>query len=77
MVGEYVEVESGKSNDRPKLRQALHRAKVTGATLENDRRCTSRRVPTPQCPLRFGSGRQLFGTFDPELTSPDSGRDSD
>ena len=31
--GEYVEVESGKNNERPKLQQALHRAKVTGATL--------------------------------------------
>ena len=33
LLGEYVEVESGKNSDRPKLKQALHRAKVTGATL--------------------------------------------
>lgn len=33
LVAEFVEVESGKKNDRPKLREALHRAKVTGATL--------------------------------------------
>ena len=33
MIAEFVEVESGKRSDRPKLREALHRAKVTGATL--------------------------------------------
>jgi DNA invertase Pin-like site-specific DNA recombinase len=33
LIAEFVEVESGKRNDRPKLRDALHRAKVTGATL--------------------------------------------
>lgn len=33
LIGEYVEVESGKHSERPKLQQALHRAKVTGATL--------------------------------------------
>lgn len=32
-LGEYVEIESGKRDDRPKLREALHHAKVTGATL--------------------------------------------
>src|SRR5262245_5893149 len=32
-IAEFVEVESGKDDDRPKLREALHRAKVTGATL--------------------------------------------
>ena len=33
IVGQYTEVESGKTNDRPQLLAALHRAKVTGATL--------------------------------------------
>jgi DNA invertase Pin-like site-specific DNA recombinase len=33
LLGEYIEVESGKDDDRPKLKEALHRAKVTGATL--------------------------------------------
>src|SRR5262245_9869631 len=33
LIAEYVEVETRKNDDRPKLRQALHRAKVTGATL--------------------------------------------
>src|SRR5215510_570518 len=30
---EYIEVESGKRNDRPKLTQALKRCRLTGATL--------------------------------------------
>jgi DNA invertase Pin-like site-specific DNA recombinase len=33
LVAEYVEIESGKRDDRPKLRAALHHAKVTGARL--------------------------------------------
>jgi DNA invertase Pin-like site-specific DNA recombinase len=33
LIAEFVEVESGKRSDRPKLQEALHRAKVTGATL--------------------------------------------
>jgi DNA invertase Pin-like site-specific DNA recombinase len=33
LAREFVEVESGKHDDRPKLRAALHHAKVTGATL--------------------------------------------
>lgn len=33
LLAEYVEVESGKRNDRPELQKALHHAKVTGATL--------------------------------------------
>lgn len=33
VVEEFVEVESGKHDDRPQLRKALHLAKVTGATL--------------------------------------------
>jgi len=33
IIGEYTEIESGKSTDRPQLAAALHHAKVTGATL--------------------------------------------
>lgn len=33
MLAEFTEVESGKRDDRPQLTAALHRAKVTGATL--------------------------------------------
>jgi DNA invertase Pin-like site-specific DNA recombinase len=33
LIVEFVEIETGKRDDRPKLREALHRAKVTGATL--------------------------------------------
>lgn len=33
LLDEYVEVESGKRDDRPKLRKALKHCKVTGATL--------------------------------------------
>jgi DNA invertase Pin-like site-specific DNA recombinase len=33
LLGEYVEIESGQTDDRPQLAAALHRAKVTGATL--------------------------------------------
>ncbi len=33
LLEEYVEVESGKKNDRLQLAKALHHAKVTGATL--------------------------------------------
>lgn len=33
LLGEYVEVESGKRNDRPKLAEALHACRLTGATL--------------------------------------------
>lgn len=33
LVAEFVEVETGKSDERPKLHEALHRAKVTGAKL--------------------------------------------
>lgn len=33
VLEEFVEIESGKRNDRPKLTEALHLAKVTGATL--------------------------------------------
>lgn len=33
VIAEYIEVESGKNDERPKLQAALHRAKVTGATL--------------------------------------------
>jgi DNA invertase Pin-like site-specific DNA recombinase len=33
LLGEYVEIESGKDGDRPQLAAALHQAKVTGATL--------------------------------------------
>jgi DNA invertase Pin-like site-specific DNA recombinase len=33
LVAEFVEIESGKDNARPKLAEALHRAKVTGARL--------------------------------------------
>jgi DNA invertase Pin-like site-specific DNA recombinase len=33
IIKTFVEIESGKVNDRPKLAEALHLAKVTGATL--------------------------------------------
>ncbi|WP_199555967.1 recombinase family protein [Sandaracinobacteroides hominis] len=33
ILGEFVEVESGKRNDRQQLTAALQRAKVTGAVL--------------------------------------------
>lgn len=33
IIAELTEIESGKVDDRPQLRAALHRAKVTGATL--------------------------------------------
>jgi len=33
LTAEFVEVESGKRNDRPKLAAALHHARVTGAVL--------------------------------------------
>lgn len=33
ILGEFVEIESGKNNERPELAKALHLAKVTGATL--------------------------------------------
>ena len=33
LLAEFVEVESGKSDNRPELQQALHRAKVSGARL--------------------------------------------
>ena len=33
LLEEYVEVESGKRDDRPQLQKALHHAKVTGAML--------------------------------------------
>ena len=33
LVAEYVEIETGKNDERPELKKALHRAKVTGATL--------------------------------------------
>lgn len=32
-IGEYVEIESGKRNDRPELMKALHHAKITGSTV--------------------------------------------
>jgi len=33
LIAEFLGVESGKRDDRPKLAQAIHRAKVTGARL--------------------------------------------
>jgi DNA invertase Pin-like site-specific DNA recombinase len=32
-IAEFIEIESGKNDTRSKLREALHRAKVTGATM--------------------------------------------
>ncbi|WP_316200796.1 MULTISPECIES: recombinase family protein [unclassified Bradyrhizobium] len=32
-IGQYTEIESGQTNERPQLAAALHHAKVTGATL--------------------------------------------
>src|SRR5690606_35546137 len=33
LTGRFTEIESGRRNDRPKLAEALHLAKLTGATL--------------------------------------------
>ena len=33
VIGSFTEVESGKNNERPELKKALHLSKVTGATL--------------------------------------------
>lgn len=33
LLAEFVEIESGKKNDRPKLQEALHLCQLTGATL--------------------------------------------
>ena len=33
LIAEFVEIETGKRDDRPKLAEAMHRAKVTGAKL--------------------------------------------
>lgn len=33
VIASFTEVESGKNNDRPELQKALHRARITGATL--------------------------------------------
>ncbi len=33
LLAEYVEIESGKNNDRPQLKAALHQCSITGATL--------------------------------------------
>lgn len=33
LLGEYVEIESGRKNDRPELAKALSRCRLTGATL--------------------------------------------
>lgn len=33
IIAEYTEIESGKKNDRPKLREAIERARTEGATL--------------------------------------------
>ena len=33
IIGQYTEIESGNSNERPQLAAALHHAKVTGAVL--------------------------------------------
>src|SRR4051812_9664865 len=33
LVAEHVEIESGRKNDRPKLAEALHHAKVIGGTV--------------------------------------------
>src|SRR5262249_33260687 len=33
LIEKYIEIETGKNDDRPQLRKALHRAKVTAATL--------------------------------------------
>ena len=33
LIEEYIEIESGKNNDRPKLNEALERCRLTGSTL--------------------------------------------